>query len=358
MSPSTHPAWGRFPRTLLSRRIIPILTVLIFGSSVMGQEQVVPPVPPGITGTESRVALPAYETGYWIVSTHASPQSFSHECPVFRPCVLRTDCGHGTFRASFADMYRSLTPGVPVCINVHGSFVTWQDVYHQSQLTWKWLRYASCGQPAQLINLTWPSDCPIISPTVNCDVTLLGRRAARNGWYLAELIRYIPPECPICLIGHSHGARLIASALHLMGGGSVQGVCHPASRPHGRRIRTVFAAAAIRHDSLNPGKRYGRAFCTTECLINLRNSRDIVLTLYPLRHPFAGRALGTTGFTRRDHRDLRGWSRRVYDYDVARWLGHRHMWPGYIRWPNLAILIRNYVYFPDQYKMAAASLTP
>lgn len=332
------------------RRSACALMLMMSAAVSVAQTDVVPPPVPQADVESHRIdALPSTDPGYWIVSTHESPQSFDRECPQFRPCVTRFDCECGCHPrcARFSTMCQSLQPGVPICIYVHGSFVSTDDVAYQAASTRRWLQSASCGSPVHVINFTWPSSRPILIATVSCDVNLLGRRAARNGWYLAELLRHLPPESPICLIGHSHGTRVVASALHLMGGGQVQGVSHPYSRPNGRRIRTVFAAAAIRHDWLNPGERYGRALCSTECLINLKNRHDAALCLYPLRHPFSGHALGKRGFSSRDRRDLRGWSHKVQDYDVTRCIGHHHMWPQYLRYSSLAWLIRNYVFFPE-----------
>jgi hypothetical protein len=334
---------------LLCRYRSPILflTLWLSTSTGFGQHLAVPPVPQEET-VSSHVAYAAQaDTGYWIVSTHGSPQSFNKTCPQFRPCVTRVECAHRANGASLAEMCQALTPGVPVCINIHGSYVGEQDVIEHSALTYHWLGTAACGQSVQLINFSWPTSPRIILPTVKIDINRFGRRAARNGWYLAELIRYIPPECPICLLGHSHGTRVIASALHLMAGGCVQGVAHPSSRANGRRIRTVFAAAAIRRDWLNPGERYGRALCSTECLINLKNPHDAALLVYPLRHLFSGHALGATGLSRRNRRGLGGWSAKVAEYDVSGVVGFRHMWPHYATHSSLAWLIRNYVFFPD-----------
>lgn len=348
----------RLPFVRLSPFLRCLTLALILGGSAsrcLAQPEAVPPDPREDTLKVHPVRSSSGDTGYWIVSTRDSPQSFDRECPCFRPCVTRVDCGCCARAGGLSLLTQSLTPGVPICINVHGSFVTDRDVRYQSAMTYRWLKSASCGDSVQVINFAWPSARPILVATVNCDVNLLGRRAARNGWYLAELIRHLPPESPVCLIGHSHGTRLVASALHLMGGGQVQGVTHPYSRAHGRRIRTVFAAAAIRHDWLNPGERYGRAMCSTECLINLRNRHDAALALYPLRHPFSGHSLGSKGFTPRDRRDLRGWSPRVSEYDVTRFIGHAHMWPRYLEYPQLAWLIRNFVYYPETHGMASVA---
>jgi esterase/lipase superfamily enzyme len=199
----------------------------------------------------------------------------------------------------------------------------------------------------QMIYLTWPSDLSPVTPLVQLEVNFLGRRAARNGYYLAELVRYIPPDCPICLIGHSHGTRVISSALQFMAGGDVQGMCHPNASAAGRRIRTVFAASAIDHDWFNPGERYCRALASTECLLNLQNPDDPALKLYPLRRPLASRALGAVGFTEKDRCKLRGWSAKVIDCDVSGRVGHTHLWPHYFRDQGIAQAIHNFVYFPD-----------
>lgn len=60
----------------------------------------------------------------------------------------------------------------------------------------------------QMIYFSWPSD-RALSPFASIDVAILGSRASRNGFYLASLIQSLPPECPVCLVGHSHGTRVI-----------------------------------------------------------------------------------------------------------------------------------------------------
>ena len=126
----------------------------------------------------------------------------------------------------------------------------------------------------------------------------------------------------------------------------MQGITHLAAGSDMRPIRTVFAAAAIRHDWLNPGERYGRALCSTDCLINLENRYDPALFIYPLSNLFAGRSLGSIGFTDGDRRDLGNWSRKVQDYDVSEFIGVGHLWPRFLQDQRLAWLIRNFVYFP------------
>jgi hypothetical protein len=196
-----------------------------------------------------------------------------------------------------------------------------------------------------MIYFSWPSHRLITLASI--DIAVLGKRAGRNGFYLASLIQHIPPECPIALVGHSHGTRVISSSLHLMAGGVVEGCGHSFARSGGRRIRTVFAASAIDHDWLNPGQRYDRALCSTECLLNLRNSRDPALMIYPLRWIGASRALGSSGFTRKDHQRLGSLDCHVRELDVSSQIGAGHLWPYYVNQVWLARSIGNYLYFSD-----------
>ena len=279
------------------------------------------------------------------MSTWSSPQSFGDSSLRFCDDVDRYDECVGFRRSSLCELSQSLIPGVPVCIVVHGSFMDSPSVVPESCSTWQWLKAGSCGQPFQMIYFSWPSDRPIT--LANIDVAVLGKRAGRNGFYLASLIQHIPPECPISLIGHSHGTRVISSSLHLMAGGAVEGCGHPFARATGRRIRTVFAASAIDHDWLNPGQRYDRALCSTECLLNLRNNYDPALVIYPLRCIGSSRALGCSGFTTKDHKRLGSLNCRVREMDVSSRIGARHLWPYYTSESWLARSIGSYVYFSD-----------
>lgn len=289
---------------------------------------------------------PGPTPGYWIVSTWTAPQKFNSASPGFCDSVDRYDEGIGYRRSSLGELSQSLIPGVPVCIVVHGSFMDSPSVIPESCSTWQGLKAGSCGQPFQMIYFSWPSDRPI-SPLASIDVAVLGKRAARNGFYLASLIQHIPPECPVSLFGHSHGTRVVASALHLMAGGVVEGCGHPFARSAGRRIRTVFAASAIDHDWLNPGQHFDRALCSTECLLNLRNNHDPALMIYPLRCIGSSRALGFSGFTAKDHQRLGPLNCRVRELDVSSQIGAGHVWPNYVSRVWLVRTIGNYIYFSD-----------
>ena len=244
-----------------------------------------------------------------------------------------------------------LQPGVPICILIHGSFFPAADVPGDCRTTFRFLREAAPDRALHVVCFTWSSEGiftinPAIagsSPVPGIDVAILGRRAETNGIRLARLIRSLPPESPVCLIGHSHGARIAASGLNLLGGGHLNGFRIPQDKP--RRIRTVLAAAAIDHDWLCSDQRYGHALCATECLLNMQNKYDWALGLYPLRRPFSRSALGQVGFTRNDIARMGPHGQHVMHVDISPWIGFKHVWPYYCKRPEIGQMLVPWVYF-------------
>jgi hypothetical protein len=112
-------------------------------------------------------------------------------------------------------------------------------------------------------------------------------------------------------------------------------------------VRAVFAAAALDHNWLNPGDRYGNALARTEGVLNVRNSHDLVLSLYPLRIPFGDESLGRGGFTQLDRWRLGEWNAKVSELEVAPLVQHAHVWPSYFKSKSLASAFVPYVYFAD-----------
>lgn len=288
-----------------------------------------------VSAATGRGATSSSHGRYWIVSTEDSPQSFDDSLPRF---CARVQCRHADgsrHQSSLEELRKALQPGVPLVIMVHGSFMDSPSVGPESLRTWKWLQHGAGGKPFEFIYFRWPS---YRSPSlmINIDVAVLGRRASRNGFYLAGLIKALPEECRVGLIGHSHGTRVIASALHLMAGGRVEGISCPELGCSQRHIRTVFTASAIDHDWLGRGERFERALCSTEALLNLQNPRDPALIIYPLRRIGSRRALGHTGFTEQDLEQLGGQAKKVCDVNVGATVGCQHMWPEWVEHPVVA----------------------
>lgn len=298
-----------------------------------------------ITGQSAETVTP--ESGFWFLNTHQSPQTFSTSGPVFRPQVCRYEKGIGYRPSDYSEMLSRLEPGVPVCIMAHGSFVDTLSATRESAYTYHWIRSAAGNQRMQMIYFHWPS-YRALSPLIQLDTNQLGRQAARNGFYLAELISALPPECPVSILGHSHGSRVASSALHLLAGGNVQGYRHRNVGTNGRPIRTVFLAGAIDHHWLNPGEKYDRALSSTQGILNLKNRVDPALAIYPFRLPLlTRRPIGSLGMTNGDRRRTGPQSQKVVDFEVSEEIGHSHLWPYYFNSQRIANTMRNYVYFPD-----------
>lgn len=298
------------------------------------------------------------DPNYWIVSSRCCRQQL--ECN--QNCnfaVYRFD-GPGPGRtASLDELYASLQPGIPVCFMVHGSFVIWDSVLRDSAATYCWLRNAAPERPVQMIFFTWPSDdaATMVPNAVDiANARRLGRLAALNSLYLAELITRVPDANPISLIGHSHGARMVSATLHLLGGGLVEGRYFVGGQYRRQRIRAVLAAAAMDHSWFNPGERYDLAVCRAESMINLRNRHDVPLVFHPTHQLFARPALGRTGITWMDHQSLGVEGCRIYDYDVTSLIGCGHVWHHYYHQPSIAYAIRHHVYFDDDQPQSGALL--
>ena len=196
----------------------------------------------------------------------------------------------------------------------------------------------------------------VFSAVPQVDVGILGQRSGFAGLYLGRLITDLPKKHPVSLVGHSHGARTIGSALHLLAGGQVQGYVLSDRPKKLRRIRAVLAAAALDHHWFNPTECYGQALDSTESLLNLRNDRDTVLQIYQWRHPLSKSSLATTGFTTQDRAAMGKRATRVDEIDVSQVVGTGHVWHHYSSYREVAQAISGYVYFDPKPRGTATSV--
>jgi esterase/lipase superfamily enzyme len=241
----------------------------------------------------------------------------------------------------------SLRPDLPVCFVVHGSYNWWRDVVKESRSIQKWIRSAAPDMPVQIVFFTWPSDgnMPFLFPV---DIAVLGRKASRHSLYLAHLIGSLPPEQPVCILGHSHGARAATAALHVLGGGAIEdGQKLPPGYSTPQHLRAVLVAAAIDQSWLNPGNRYGQALWPPERILLMRNSRDTTLAVYPYRKFGGEKALGKDGLTLQDRFQMDQLGRKIVELDAAQFAQSNHSFADYHQHPELAAAIVPYVYFRD-----------
>lgn len=292
------------------------------------------------SATLARAAVPPH----WIVSTHDCDQRTDgwcdRDCPrtfVRQPGGEPREVPRGTFETS-------LRPGAPVVVFVHGSFLKWEDSLERARTTFTWLEEQRKGgvQP-HYVGFSWPSHS-VTGVLPGVDVNILGRRAQLNGYYLARFVNGLPAGTPVTFVGHSHGTRVAAGALHVLGGGTLWRHGIPRDQLRGHRVRTVFAAAAMDHHWMNPGERYQNAWFVVDGLVHLKNPRDVALDLYPLRKPFSKRALGQVGFNAAQLNTLGRYAAGVIELDVSQLLGKSHAMAAYQEKTELSRYLAPYVF--------------
>lgn len=336
-APASPPAQAA-PNTVQQR---PPGTALPPGTVIQGGT-----LPPGATvpSAAPMMQVPDCVCDYWIVSSrHCNGNAANTGClNYFHRTSERDmrDVGRDAFMAS-------LRPDLPVCFVVHGSYNWWRDVVKESRSIQKWIRSGAPELPVQIVFFTWPSDgnMPFVFPV---DIAVLGRKASKHSLYLANLIGSLPPEQPVCILGHSHGARAAAAALHVLGGGAVEdGQRLPPGYSTPQHLRAVLVAAAIDQSWLNPGNRYGQALWPPERILLMRNSRDTTLAVYPYRKFGGEKAMGKDGLALQDRFQMDQLGRKIVELDAAQFAQSNHSFADYHQHPELAAALVPYVYFRD-----------
>lgn len=326
-----------------------------FSGAAIGPQVIGSPyLPPGC-GTSPCVPA-TFPSDYWIVSSRGCPPCDRGCAPHCTACFRHTADGR-VRRVALEQVIGGLDPSRPVTIVVHGSYNFDSDVVVESRNMHRWLSRGG-GQPAQMIYFTWPSDgyVPVL---LQLEIAVLGRRSSYHSAYLAHLISRLPAGLPVTLVGHSHGARASIAAAHLLGGGRLENgqvFLYGPSQP--RRIRAVLLAAAVDHDWLNPGDRYGRSLCALERVLVLRNMRDFWLSVYPLRKPFGDQALGRTGLSPCDLGALGALGAKVSEFDVTRAVGRGHNMSQYYSRPAIGAVVAPFAEFRDSASVMPTDWVP
>ena len=207
---------------------------------------------PDFTGPPPVAGVVPCRGRYWIASSWRCRQMAPHGCACGDLDFYHVGGGSGTQLLNRAAFAASLTPGVPVCIVVHGSFTNWKSLCDDCTPVLRWIRSGAPQRPLHVLFYTWPSQGA--SPTSRTPTSPSWEHAASfNSIYLAELVARIPPGHPVCLMGHSHGARMVAAALHVLGGGEVDNVRLTWPAPPDLRVRGVLVAEVLDASLARPG---------------------------------------------------------------------------------------------------------
>jgi hypothetical protein len=287
---------------------------------------------------------------FWIVQTRDCPQRMgSDPRPALK--VLHFD-DRGELVARDPREMLAQTVGRPVFIQVQGSLTTPDIALGGLMWSHAWLRENRALPPdAVVIAFDWPSQ-RVYQNDVR-DINEKGRRAYIAGYHLARFLLDFPPESRVCILGQSYGGRVVPSALHLLGGGSLDSQDHdPRVRLPGLRpdlnVRAIILEAASDHCWLDPDQRFDRALHGCEALLNIFNRRDEALVHYPLlRRSGHHRAIGRVGLTQGDLDRLGPLAARDEDHDVHDLLGREHTLLDAVANPQIARWMAPYLYAPD-----------
>jgi hypothetical protein len=273
----------------------------------------------------------------WLVSTRAFPcgdprahvQAMSYEQYV----------GARWQASNLAALQASSDPGVATIIHVHGNRYDLHLARQEGFQTYrKLVSCLSCDQPVRFIIFVWPSDR--IGKQLE-DVRLKLARTIPNAYYLAWLLDQLGTASPTSLLGHSYGARIITGALHLLGGGTLNG-WQLTERAHAQRAqyRAVLVAAAVDSHWLMPGHRHGNAMSQISHLTLIYNSCDRVLERYRFVYwrRSGAQALGYIGFVGRSR--LGADAAKITQIDACCYVGKYHSWEHYLPMSSLMARIR------------------
>lgn len=291
------------------------------------------------------VAASEPQVDFRVISTRRCPQDGYSLCTPEQYDYYRLDEKSQWQSGDLNEFLESLNADNPIAFFVHGNLVTWDTAFREGWQAANAMKpVAPRGSKLTVVMFTWESDRQ--SPLPSIDVEIKASRADTTGFYLAQLLQKLSPETHASLLGHSHGARAVAGALQLLGGGVVAGRALPGSSSPELlpRLRGVFLAGTLDHNSLASGKDYDRILNSAESVLNIRNSQDSILALYPLRMPFAESAMGKVGLKNRDWQRLGANQSRVQQMDVADIIGSSHDWAEYFRAPGITVVIAQHVY--------------
>ncbi len=146
---------------------------------------------------------------------------------------------------------------------------------------------------------------------------------------------------------------MVPSALHLLGGGSLNSQDHdpevglPGTRPD-LHLRGIVIAGATDRNWLDPGQRFDHVLLGCEALLNLFNRKDEALSLYPfLLRGGHHRALGRVGLNNADLEKIGPLAARYSERDMHDLLRTEHSLLDAVANPKIARWMAPYLWSPD-----------
>ncbi len=272
----------------------------------------------------------------WIVSTRSAPTCSPNAAAAERLRYWRWDQPTRKWIDSNGEAFhRSDDPQVPTAVFIHGNRSSFQDAVRAGWAVHRRLCRLAAGQPLRVVIWSWPADR--VRGGARHDAQVKAARSDVQAYYLALWIDRLDARQRLNLIGYSFGARVIAGAGQLLGGGQLAGHRLPRLRPADQRptCRVVLVAAAVDDDTFLPGRHTGLALEQFDRVLITQNACDPVLRLYHRMDRCRSRqALGRCG-------PARGCGPEAPDaaaletLDVTCSVGRNHSWAVYLAAPAL-----------------------
>jgi hypothetical protein len=306
---------------------------LIAVASLAGCVSLVEPSPVrsvGIVGPQPDpdfpIVSPPSSVETWIVHTRACEQKMSTN-PWPSIVVGRLDPQGGPLHGSEPDELLEQMADRPSVILIHGNNYTYNESTEEAIKVRAQLE-ALGGLPPETLFIVfdWPSEQ--LRKSLEVDLNEKAKRSRVGGYHLARFLQAAPSSSKICLMGHSDGARVALTALHLLSGAELRPFLNEkgsqlTTARTDLRLRAVVLEAAVGHDWLDPGGRLESALPTTEAVLNLWNSGDYALAVYVFgSYTGAKAALGRVGLRSHDLKRLGPLQDRVEEinqHSLSRW---------------------------------------
>jgi len=216
----------------------------------------------------------------------------------------------------------------PTVIYIHGNRIARGEDRRQGLQVYRSLtRLGNLNEPIRFIIWSWPSSA-IPGPVKDYKVKACRTRPA--AWQLAWFLDQLPAESRVSLLGYSYGARVASGAMHVLGGGSLDGLkLHQRNHPQHKPFRVALIAAAFDANWIQPGHFHSRVMSQVKSLMIATNQLDPIMRFYHLSN---GRghvdALGKRGVAQ--PQTLGSAIRNIKMIDFTRAVGRSHALVNYL----------------------------
>jgi hypothetical protein len=284
---------------------------------------------------------PRSQDQVWLVSNRGLGCDVEAQAAQLR--YWRYDREKGWLRASLAELNAADDKSAITTVFVHGNRIDWCEAFTRGWTAYRTLVRCADERPVRFVIWSWPSEA--VHGPIN-DAREKACRTNPSGFYLAWFLDQLDPEAPLSLWAHSLGARVVTGALHLLGGGELDGH-RLAERQRANRssVQAVLVVAALDNDWLLPGHFHGHAMSQVSNMLLVNNCCDALLKRYHLiygrrcpQEALGCTGLGTWGVTGAD------WN-KVCQTNACSIAGRRHVLASYLASPDLVARMRSYLLF-------------